>query len=153
MKTAAVALAALVLALAGCGGEEASTGAAPTATNETTTAATTTAPSGPPTTSLTVVVWPTGKNGPKNTSTLECDPVGGTHPLPLESCNQLAEHPEFIPPPPHDQACVQIYGGPQTARVFGTLAGKKIDAKFNRTNGCETSRWDSLEPLFKVVVG
>jgi hypothetical protein len=151
VRAAALALAGLVLALAGCGGgDETTTGAAPTTPDVTVTEST--PPSGPPDTSLTVVVWETGKKGPKVTTTLECDPVGGTNPLPQESCNQLLEHPNFVEPVPEDAACVQIYGGPQVARVFGTLNGEQIDATFNRTNGCEISRWDSLEPLFKVVV-
>jgi hypothetical protein len=153
MRAAAFTLAALVLALAGCGGgDDTTTGAAPTTTADATTTAATPPPSEPADTALTVVVWESGKKGPKVKTTLECDPVGGTHPLPQESCTQLQEHPEYIRPVPRDTACVQIYGGPQVARVFGTLDGKKIDAKFNRANGCEISRWDSLEPLFKIVV-
>ena len=26
----------------------------------------------------------------------------------------------------------------------GTLGGKKIDARFNRSNGCEIQRWQTL---------
>jgi prephenate dehydratase len=39
-------------------------------------------------------------------------------------------------------ACTQIYGGPATARVRGTLHGKQVDASFELTNGCEIERWD-----------
>jgi hypothetical protein len=45
-----------------------------------------------------------------------------------------------------------IFGGPEEAKVYGTYDGEEVDATFNRTNGCEIARWDSLEPLFKVVV-
>jgi hypothetical protein len=40
-----------------------------------------------------------------------------------------------------------IYGGPATAHVTGTWAGRPVDASYNRGNGCETSRWDRMEPF------
>jgi hypothetical protein len=44
--------------------------------------------------------------------------------------------------------CTMIYGGPETATVTGTWNGKKVDATFNRKNGCELKRWSVLAPLF-----
>jgi hypothetical protein len=143
-----VALALAVLALSACGAEDASdtgTGAGsgpPPATN-----------SGEPATSLTVEVAQTGfQHGATQTTTLECDPVGGTNPLSAESCAALAAHPEALEPVPPDTACTMIFGGPEEARVSGTFQGEEIEASFSRTNGCEIDRWDSLAPLFKVVV-
>jgi hypothetical protein len=49
---------------------------------------------------------------------------------------------EAIEPTPADVACTEIYGGPQTARLTGTLDGRRIDARFARSNGCEIHRWD-----------
>ena len=43
-------------------------------------------------------------------------------------------------------ACTQIYGGPQMARVVGTIAGRRVWATFNRTDGCQISRWERLSP-------
>jgi hypothetical protein len=34
-------------------------------------------------------------------------------------------------------ACTQIYGGPQTLRVTGTIDGRTVRRRFTRTNGCE----------------
>jgi hypothetical protein len=34
-------------------------------------------------------------------------------------------------------ACTQIYGGPQTLRVTGTIDGRAVKRRFARTNGCE----------------
>ena len=34
-------------------------------------------------------------------------------------------------------ACTQIYGGPQTLRVTGTIDGRAVKQRFARTNGCE----------------
>ena len=50
-------------------------------------------------------------------------------------------------PVPANVACAEIYGGPATARVAGTLAGQPIDATFNRINACEMARWDRVEAL------
>jgi len=37
---------------------------------------------------------------------------------------------------PAGRACTQIYGGPQTARITGTIDGRRVDRTFKRTNGC-----------------
>jgi hypothetical protein len=42
-----------------------------------------------------------------------------------------------------------IYGGPQTARVRGTYRGRKVEAVFNRKNGCEIARWKRVAFLFR----
>jgi hypothetical protein len=34
-----------------------------------------------------------------------------------------------------------------TARVTGTWQGRQVDATFDRSNGCEISRWQTLEPV------
>lgn len=47
-------------------------------------------------------------------------------------------------------ACTQVYGGPQVAEVRGTFKGRRIDARFNRTNGCEIERWNRHSFLFPV---
>ena len=41
-----------------------------------------------------------------------------------------------------DVVCTEIYGGPQRARVIGTVDGKRVWANFTRTNGCQIGRWD-----------
>ena len=46
-------------------------------------------------------------------------------------------------PVPGNQACTEIYGGPATATVKGTLDGEPIDAEFALNNGCEISRWEN----------
>jgi hypothetical protein len=50
-------------------------------------------------------------------------------------------------PVPTDVACTQVYGGPATARVTGTLEGRRVDASFKRTDGCEIARWDRVQGL------
>jgi hypothetical protein len=50
---------------------------------------------------------------------------------------------------PANVACTEIYGGPATARVRGTLNGESVDARLSRTNGCEIARWGRNAALLK----
>ena len=115
-----LALLVLVLPLAACGGTSGSK-------------------SGSSSTSLTVTV----QNGPgaaKKTATVECpgDPA----------CKELeALDPKVFEPVPSGMACTQIYGGPETAHVEGTLDGQPVNADFKRTDGCETARWAKVQFL------
>ena len=38
--------------------------------------------------------------------------------------------------PDRRRACAQIYGGPETAHVTGTIGRERVDRRFTRTNGC-----------------
>jgi hypothetical protein len=49
--------------------------------------------------------------------------------------------------PPKDQVCTQLYGGPQTAHIAGTLAGEAVARDLSRTNGCAIADWKSAQPL------
>ena len=138
MNAAAGGFIALLLAVGGCGTQESGSSSSESGSA--------------PATSLTVVVYPSGLGKPSVETTLECDPVGGSNPLSKEACDQLAVHPDAFEPIPADAACTMQAGGPEVAHVYGTFQGEAVDATFNRTNGCEITRWDSLEPMFKVVV-
>jgi LysM repeat protein len=43
--------------------------------------------------------------------------------------------------------CTQVYGGPQTARITGTIHDRRVDVTVNRTDGCGTADWRSLAEL------
>jgi len=104
-----------------------------------------------PGTSLTITVTADEGATPK-VYTLTCDPVGGNHPEPQAACDLLAQvGADIFEPTPTDQACTQVFGGPQTATVVGNLDGAKIDARFSRQNGCEINRWDTLGTTLFVV--
>jgi LysM repeat protein len=45
------------------------------------------------------------------------------------------------------QLCSQIYGGPQTAHLVGTVDDKKVDLRVDRTDGCGVSDWTTLEAI------
>ncbi len=99
-------------------------------------------------TSLTVTYWSEGiAAGDRVSWTLRCEPPGGTLPRPGVACGRLADGgARFVTPVPDGTVCTEIYGGPQVARVKGTLAGRRVWATFTRTNGCQISRWDRLSP-------
>jgi hypothetical protein len=113
---------------------------------------------GPPATAvaadLTITVDATGE-GATQTFTLTCDPVGGDHPDAAAACDTLAAAggADAFAPTPRDVACTEQWGGPQTATIEGTVAGERVSGTFDRTNGCEISRWDHLEALFGPDAG
>jgi hypothetical protein len=54
---------------------------------------------------------------------------------------------EDLQPTPANVACTELYGGPQTATVEGTLRGRAVDARFSRVNGCEIARWTAATAI------
>lgn len=100
-----------------------------------------------PTVSLAITVT---RDGETTEATLECDPEGGSHPDPEEACTALAQNIGALDPVGGDIACTEVYGGPERAQIRGTVSGREIDARLDRTNGCEISRWDHLERVLAV---
>lgn len=88
------------------------------------------------------------------TYTLTCHPTGGDHPNAQAACDQLdaltTTGVDPFAPVPSNAQCTLIYGGPQTAHVTGSWAGRPVDANFQRTNGCEISRWDKLSSMLNL---
>ena len=112
------------------------------------------ASAGPGTTSLTITAWPQGRDaGNGRTWTLRCDPAGGTLPRRSAACRQLAARDEPFSPIPDDVACIEIYGGPQEALVRGRHRGRRVWARFDRTDGCQIGRWNRVRLLFPIRVG
>ncbi|MEV0317580.1 SSI family serine proteinase inhibitor [Streptomyces sp. NPDC050658] len=102
---------------------------------------------------LTVTVEESGGSG-DGTYELECHPTGGTHPNAQEACSKLDEGTwgsDTFAPVPKDSMCTMQYGGPATAHITGTWNGRPVDATFDRSNGCEISRWDGLVPVLPDV--
>ena len=100
---------------------------------------------------LSVTVSQTGNTRTEGRYELQCGPAGGTHPSAESACKRLEElaqqERDPFAPVPQDQMCTQQFGGPATARITGTWRGRQIDATFDRSNGCEISRWHTLEPV------
>lgn len=91
--------------------------------------------------------------GTKSTYTLTCGPAGGDVADPETACEALAEAgDDAFAPVPDDVACTEQFGGPETATVTGTVDGEPVQAEFDRTNGCEISRWETVETLAGPIV-
>ncbi|WP_369390416.1 SSI family serine proteinase inhibitor [Streptomyces sp. CG1] len=99
---------------------------------------------------LTVVVQHAGPER-DGAHELFCHPAGGSHPDAAQACRTLDKDTRwgqdlFAPVAP-GTTCTMLYGGPATAHVTGTWAGRSIDATYDRSNGCEIGRWDRMVPL------
>ncbi|MFH8368069.1 SSI family serine proteinase inhibitor [Streptomyces sp. NPDC018031] len=100
---------------------------------------------------LVVSVSGTGLRAHDGTYTVDCHPSGGSHLAARSACDRLDEvsrwgHDPFAPVP-EGSSCTMQYGGPAVARVVGTWAGRPVNARFTRTDGCEIARWNRLVPL------
>jgi hypothetical protein len=82
---------------------------------------------------------------------VDCHPSRGTHPDAGGACAAVDRNTRWgkdvFAPAPKDSFCTMQYGGPATARVTGTWAGRPVDATFDRSDGCQIGRWDRLVPL------
>jgi hypothetical protein len=136
VRRSVLALVALAT-LSACGSSKYDSGAGP-------------APSGADITLSVVVTTDAGAD--PATYDLRCGPSGGNHPQPEQSCAALQKAGrDVLEPVAGDRACTQIYGGPQTAAVRGSWEGVRVDASFDRTNGCEIDRWEQLGTTFFAV--
>src|SRR5688572_23132127 len=108
-------------------------------------------------TSLTVTYWPQGPTkAAAGTWTLRCAPASGTLPRPGRACVKLNALPKPFAPTPKDMACIELYGGPQTAVVRGTFRGERISVTLRRSDGCEIARFDKhafLVPGYRAGTG
>ena len=128
-----ILLCCLVLGLAGCGEETAGDDGSA-------------AGGSAPQTQLTVRVDPDGKGPePAKQARISCDADGrGT------GCAAAAGlRPADFEPTPADIACTEQFGGPQTAKVTGSLEGEHVEGSFSRRDGCEIARWDKLAALLE----
>jgi hypothetical protein len=98
---------------------------------------------------LVVSVDDDGASGPDAARQLAVECTTGTE---SAACNAAAGVSEGdLAPTAGDRACTQVYGGPQTASIRGTLHGDAVDASFSRINGCEIARWEQVQPLLGEV--
>lgn len=129
LLTTTVAACALALLAASCG-DDGGEGAS--------------APASGPGADLTVTVRPEGDEGPVRRRRIECERLGEGSAV----CRRLAGlTPARFAPVSPQTACTEIYGGPAVASVRGELLGERVDARFDRTNGCEINRWDRNRAL------
>ena len=101
------------------------------------------------TSDLTVFYYPSP--GSEVTFKVSCltHSISGTHPNKKAICAAIAKHgTHLFAPVPTGIACSEIYGGPETARISGTVRGSKINSVFSRTDGCQVARWNNASALF-----
>ena len=114
----------------------------------TVTAATTASAATTARTALRVTYWEdVAKPSDSVTWTLRCNPARGSLPRPARACARLdTGGARLFARLPRNIVCTEIYGGPQRARVVGTVNGRRIFATFARSNGCEIDRWQRISP-------
>lgn len=99
---------------------------------------------------LTVTVQDAG-SGADGTYEVECHPSHGSHPDVGAACAALDRNTQWgrdtFAPVPNNSICTMQYGGAATAHVTGTWAGRPVDARFDRSDGCDVARWDRFVPL------
>lgn len=95
------------------------------------------------------------------TFTLDTDGAGGADAKEItvtcpggdeEACaaiDALPDNPAAETSP--SQACTQVYGGPDTLTVNGTLRGEEVAGAFGRGDGCEIERFDRFSDVLAAV--
>lgn len=80
---------------------------------------------------------------------------GSSVPDPAAALAALDRYGEgiFFPVPGPQQACLDVFSGPEVAVVTGTFRGRAVNATFKRTDSCQTARWQALAPLFGAAAG
>lgn len=101
-----------------------------------------------PATSLQITVWRQGQGGQSFSTSLTCGPPGGTHPSPPSACDRLSAIEDPFGPLPFEMPCKLVASGPQVAVVRGGFRGKPVESRFDRSDSCETLRWDRVAILF-----
>lgn len=80
--------------------------------------------------------------------TLTCGPEGGDHPDAEAACAQIEEvGTEPFVLDTSDMMCTMQVGGPEVVHVTGHVDGTEVDTEFNKLNGCEISRFESVEAV------
>jgi hypothetical protein len=80
-----------------------------------------------------------------------CDPPGGTHRSPARACAHLRTIEDPFGPLPLELPCVLKKSGPEVAVVRGTYRAEPVETQFDRTDSCETRRWERVEILFAAA--
>jgi hypothetical protein len=68
------------------------------------------------------------------------------------ACRRARKIASFLASKPSaKRVCTQIYGGPQRARITGTIGDRRIDRRFRRTDGCQVGDWQYAVPILPRV--
>ncbi len=95
-----------------------------------------------------------GSTGTGLEVTLDIDGEGGKPARTMQcgssTCNGPLSASDFEPVPPATP-CTEIFGGPETATITGTLDGESVEARLSRANGCEIERFDRFIALLQEL--
>jgi hypothetical protein len=65
--------------------------------------------------------------------------------VPEEACKQARRVARFLlTQPDPNRICTDIFGGEQTAKVTGSVAGQLVQRAFARRDGCQIADWDTM---------
>jgi hypothetical protein len=78
------------------------------------------------------------------------DPAAAQAACNLLHNNQAADQ-RLIQGPDPNLLCIELYGGPEVAKVSGIIHGQSVNTTIDRTDGCGTAAWDLLNPLLTAV--
>ena len=99
--------------------------------------------------SLTVTLDADGPDGPEEEMTEEVSCEDSTDD---EVCQAVAGiDVEALGPVSADTACTEIFGGPDTVSLEGTIEGEDVDVDLTRANGCEIERFEAATPLLQAL--
>ncbi len=81
--------------------------------------------------------------------TLTCSPAGGDHPDPEAACAEIEEvgTGPFTSGDTSDMMCTMQVGGPEVVHVTGHVGETEVDTEFNKRNGCEIERFETLSTV------
>jgi hypothetical protein len=99
-------------------------------------------------TTLQITVWPDGQRGKAFGASLTCNPAGGTHPSPARACARLGAIDDPFGPLRLEIPCALVQRDPRVAVVRGSFRGQPVETRFDRSDSCETRRWDRIAILF-----
>ncbi|HYH61686.1 MAG TPA: hypothetical protein VD766_07455 [Solirubrobacterales bacterium] len=98
---------------------------------------------------ITVTLDPDGADGPEAEMSQEVNCDDGSADA---ACLAVADlEASDFDPPSADQACTELFGGPDIATIQGEINGEEVDAELTRSNGCEIERFDGAVPLLQAL--
>lgn len=70
------------------------------------------------------------------------------------ACRRARSQADFLAARPDpSRTCTEIFGGPQKARITGTIGDRKISRRFARSDGCALADWERARPLLPKTRG
>ena len=99
------------------------------------------------------VAYAAGPGQPSRVAHLRCtgdrsSADGFLRPIAARACAHARGIAAFLAGRPDaHRACTQIYGGPERARITGTVGGRRVNRTITRTDGCGIADWRRAQPL------